>query len=72
MLVIGLIVGFVLGMVAGTVGVVLFSKKVTNMTFDEMSDCGQLLMDAGNNRESTIVWYDTKSEHACAVRLPEK
>lgn len=69
---IGIIVGIIVGIVVGIVGLVLFSKKMTNMTFDEMSECGILLMEAGDNRESTIEWHNATYDEFGTVILPEK
>ena len=54
MLVIAFIVVFIVGAIAGIVGEVLYAKHIMNMTFDEMGRCGDMLIKAGNNRESMI------------------
>lgn len=54
MLVIAFIAVFIVGAIAGIAGEVLFAKHIMNMTLDEMSQCGNMLIAAGNNRESVI------------------
>ena len=54
MLVIAFIAVFIVGAIAGIVGFALLGKHITNMTFDEMGRCGDMLIKAGNNRESMI------------------
>lgn len=54
MLVFAFIVVFVVGAIIGIFGWTMFGKHLLNMTFDEMSRCGSMLINAGNNRESII------------------
>ena len=54
MLVIAFIVVFIVGAIVGIIGEVLFAMLISNMTLDEMSQCGSMMIRAGNNRESMI------------------
>lgn len=54
MLVFAFIVVFVVGALVGIFGITMLSKHFLNMTFDEMSRCGGMLITAGNNRESIV------------------
>lgn len=68
---IGLIVGLVVGVIACWFGLMLFTMKITGMSVYEMADCGNLMIEAGQNRESTIVAYDSNGEQLCGVLLEE-
>lgn len=59
---IGLIVGLVFGTIIGFIGTVVFAMKISGMSYDEMADCGSLMIDAGQNRESAIVLYHDDDE----------
>ena len=59
MTVIAFIVGIVLGAIGMLIGLVIFAMKVTNMNLDELDQCGNLIIEAGNNRESMLeLTYD--------------
>ena len=56
-------IGMIVGIIIGAVGLVaiwtLLAVKWTNMSVDELAECGGLIMEAGNNRASTLsVWHD--------------
>ena len=58
---IGIIVGVIIGDVVSIAGVAMFALKATNMTIDEIAECGLLIQEAGNNREATLqVWHNGK------------
>lgn len=68
---IGIIVGIIIGVVAGWAILALFTLKYTNMTMDEISACGWLIAEAGNNRAATMsVYHD--GELLDMVELEEK
>lgn len=69
---IGIIVGIIVAIVVGTVGLTLLCMKVSNMSLKEMGECGCLMIEAGNNRESTIMWHDAAYNEFGSVDLPEK
>lgn len=59
MTVIAFIVGIVLGAIGMLIGLFIFAMKVTNMNLDELNQCGNLIIEAGNNRESMLeLTYD--------------
>ena len=59
MTVIAFIVGNVLGAIGMLIGLYILALKVTNMNLDELDQCGNLLIEAGNNRESMLeLTYD--------------
>ena len=59
MTVIAFIVGIVLGAIGMLIGLFIFAMKVTNMNLDELDQCGNLIIEAGNNRESMLeLTYD--------------
>ena len=59
MTVIAFIVGNVLGAIGMLIGLYIFTLKVTNMNPDELDQCSNLLIEAGNNRESMLeLTYD--------------
>lgn len=62
MFVFGLIVGLVIGVIVGILGNILYAMKVSGMSLSEMGDTGVLLIDASQNRESTIVVYHDDGE----------
>lgn len=68
---IGLIVGLIVGMIGCWIGLVLLTKMATGMSVEEMAECGGLLIEASQNRESTIVAYDSNGEQLCGVLLEE-
>ena len=59
---IGLIVGIIIGAIVCHFGMIMYAMKATGMSIDEMEDCGLLLIDAGQNRESAIVLYHDDDE----------
>jgi hypothetical protein len=59
---IGLIAGLVIGIIVGAVGTVVYAMIISGMSYDELCDCGDLLLDASQNRESTIVLYHDDDE----------
>lgn len=56
LLTIAFIAVFIIGAVAGLFGIILLGKRYTNMTWNEMSDAGILMIAAGQNRESSLVF----------------
>lgn len=62
MFIIGMIVGIIIGAIAMYHGIVWFAQKITGMSIDEMEDCGNLMIEAGANRESAIVLYHDDTE----------
>ena len=71
MFIIGMIVGMIIGAIATSPGIVWFTQKITGMSIDEMEDCGNLMIEAGANRESAIVIYHDDAE-LNRVTLKEK
>ena len=68
---IGLIVGIIVGIPATMAICAKLIMIWGNMTVDEWSDCIDLVMEAGNNREATLsVWHD--GETLRTVELEEK
>lgn len=56
-------IGFIVGIIIGAISCMaiwsLLVMKWTNMSMDEISACGGLILEAGNNRASTMsVWHD--------------
>ena len=49
-----MLIGFVVGGVVTLVGLVLFGMKKANMSFEEFGNCGLMMIEAGNNRESSM------------------
>lgn len=54
MLVIAFIAVFIVGAIAGVVVYTMWALHVANLTVEEASQCGTMLIQAGNNRESMI------------------
>lgn len=54
MLVIAFIAVFIVGMVVGCICYTLYSMHISNMSLEEMEYVGNMLLKAGNNRESRI------------------
>lgn len=54
MLVIAFIAVFIVGAIAGVVVYTMWALHVANLTVEEASQCGNMLIQAGNNRESMI------------------
>ena len=64
MLFIAFIAVFIVGAIVGIVAYTFLSLHVLNMTVDEASQCGSMLIRAGNNRESMIaVTIDNADEY---------
>ncbi len=64
MLFIAFIVVFIVGAIIGGVAYTFYGLHVLNMTADEASRCGSMLIRAGNNRESMItVTIDNADEY---------
>ena len=52
-------IGLIVGAFAWAAFTIVFTLKVTNMSYKEFEDSVGLLIEAGNNRESTLsVHYD--------------
>ena len=68
---IGMIVGLIIGAIVIYHGLIWYAQKISGMSIDEMGDCGRLLLDASENRESTIVVYHDGME-LNSVLLEEK
>lgn len=64
-------IGLVIGTIIGYIGTVVYAMKVSGMSLEEMADCGDLLIDASQNRESAIVLYHDDGELSRVV-LEEK
>ena len=59
MTVIAFIVEIVLGAIGMFIGLVIFAMKVANMNLDKLDQCGNLIIEAGNNRASMLeLTYD--------------
>lgn len=54
MLVIAFIVVFIVGAITGVVAYTIWGLHIANLTVEEASQCGNMLILAGNNRESMI------------------
>ena len=54
MLVIAFIVVFIVGAITGVVVYTMWALHIANLTVEEASQCGNMLILAGNNRESMI------------------
>ena len=64
MLVVTFIAVFIVGAIIGVVAYTFCGLHVLNMTVDEASRCGSMLIRAGNNRESMIaVTIDNADEY---------
>ena len=53
-MIIACIISFVIGAIAGIVGRLLLAMKLSGMTFDELSEFGQMGITASRNRTSTL------------------
>lgn len=61
---IGFIVGIVIGVIGYSITTVLGAMRITNMSFDEFWGSTELLIEAGNNRESKItLHYDDEDRN---------
>ena len=59
MTVITFIVGFVIGAIGALIGAAAYAMKVANMSPDELEQVTNLIIEAGNNRESMLeLTYD--------------
>ena len=74
MLAIAFIVVFIVGAIAGVVAYTIWGLHVANLTVEEASQCGHMLIQAGNNRESMIeVTIDTGEGYDYdSIRLEER
>lgn len=74
MLVIAFIVVFIVGAITGVVAYTIWGLHIANLTFEEASQCGNMLNLAGNNRESMIeVTIDTGEGYDYdSIRLEER
>ena len=74
MLVVAFIAVFIVGAIVGIVACAFWSLHVLNMTADEASRCGNMLIRAGNNRESMIaVTIDNDVEYDYdSIRLEKR
>ena len=74
MLVIAFIVVFIVGAIAGVVVYTIWGLHVANLTVEEASQCGNMLLRAGNSRESMVeVTIDTGEGYDYdSIRLEER
>ena len=74
MLVVAFIAVFIVGAIVGIVVYTFCGLHVLNMTVDEASQCGSMLIRAGNNRESMIaVTIDNDVEYDYdSIRLEKR
>lgn len=74
MLVIAFIVVFIVGAITGVVACTIWGLHIANLTTEEASQCGNMLILAGNNRESMIeVTIDTGEGYDYdSIRLEER
>ena len=74
MLVVAFIAVFIVGAIVGIVAYTFWGLHALNMTADEASRCGSMLIRAGNNRESMIaVTIDNDVEYDYdSIRLEKK
>ena len=74
MLVIAFIAVFIVGAIVGVVVYTMWALHVANLTVEEASQCGNMLIQAGNNRESMIeVTIDTDGGYDYdSIRLEER
>ena len=54
MVVLAFIAIFIVGVIAGVFGMTYFAQHYLDTTFDEMAECGNLIIRAHRNRECTL------------------
>ena len=54
MIVLAFIVVFIVGVITGVFGMTYFAQHYLDATFDEMAECGNLMIRAHRNRECTL------------------
>ena len=54
MVVLAFITIFIIGVIAGVFGMTCFAQHYLDTTFDEMAECGNLMIRAHRNRECTL------------------
>ena len=59
---IGLIVGIIVGVIGTLFGWAWLACKITGISWDEGTEIGNLIIEAGQNRESTIMAYNDEVE----------
>ena len=53
------IVGFIIGAISALIGAVVYTMRVANINLDELEQCSNLIIEAGNHRESMLeLTYD--------------
>ena len=54
MVVLAFIAIFIVGVIAGVFGMMYFAQHYLDTTFDELAECGNLIIRAHRNRECTL------------------
>lgn len=72
MTVFAFILVFVIGAIAWIFGSTIFAMRAANMTWDELCECGCMIVEAGNNRRSEMTLVtrtDTDAENYYTINF---